>query len=102
MSDHELKLTSSNFDMYHNNKLYEHKHNWISISNGYIYISKGDMGRWYSILHRMKPKDRPYLYFDDDEKTLYYKHFKFVIKKSQDYNIAKKYLQSYETKNVQP
>lgn len=74
-----IKLTSSQFDMYHNEKLYIEKQNWISVSKGMIYISKGHGGRWYWILNRIKSSDRPSLKFNDEKLIIKIGTFKLII-----------------------
>ena len=99
MSNYELKLSSSKFKLYHDDELYEHHENQIVIySNSYLVLIKGGYGNIYTKFDEIKPKDRPYLYLDDKQKSLDYGRFKIIFVGLKDYNTFKKYLSSYQTK----
>ncbi len=92
-----IKLTSSQFDMIHDGKLYNVRGNFISINkNGFIYISKGGgLKRWYWMLDRIKPKDRPLIKLIDDSYTLIISRFRFIIHSKKHYEFIKKYIDKY-------
>lgn len=54
-----------------------------------------DCGRWYWLLERIKPKDRPIIKLNDDTHTLIISTFKLVIHSKKHYELIKKYLDKY-------
>jgi len=90
----EIKLTRSNSELYVGNKLQTKKISWVSISDGYIYISK-DNNRSYWILHRLEKNKRPKITFNDKTQTIKLASNKIVVKRETDYIKAKEFLQPW-------
>ena len=90
----EVKLTRSNSELYVGNKLQTKKISWVSISDGYIYISK-DNNRSYWILHRLEKNKRPKITFNDKTQTIKLASNKIVVKRETDYIKAKEFLEPW-------
>ena len=90
----EIKLTRSNSELYVGNKLQTKKISWVSISDGYIYISK-DNNRSYWILHRLEKNKRPKITFNDKTQTIKLASNKIIVKRETDYLKAKEFLQPW-------
>ena len=90
----EVKLTRSNSELYVGNKLQTKKISWVSISDGYIYISK-DNNRSYWILHRLEKNKRPKITFNDKTQTIKLASNKIIVKRETDYLKAKEFLQPW-------
>ena len=90
----EIKLTRSNSELYVGNKLQTKKISWVSISDGYIYISK-DNNRSYWILHRLEKNKRPKTTFNDKKQTIKLASNKIVVKRETDYIKAKEFLEPW-------
>lgn len=87
-----INLKGSKVEIYYSNNL--QKKGWISINNGYIYISK-DVGRSYWILKNIEPKKRPIINFSDKNKIIRISNNKIKIINQKDYELAKLYLHKY-------
>ena len=90
----EIKLTRSNSELYVGNKLQTKKISWVSISDGYIYISK-DNNRSYWILHRLEKNKKPKITFNDKTQTIKLASNKIVVKRDTDYIKAKEFLEPW-------
>ena len=93
------KIPGPNFDFYLSSKLQKGKSGrmWISVMDGYIYLSGADR-RWYWDLKRMNKKDSDYpsIEFNDKRQTLKInKNKRIVFKREKDYEICKSYLEKY-------
>ena len=90
----EIKLTRSNSELYVGNKLQTKKISWVSISDGYIYISK-DNNRSYWVLHRLEKNKRPKITFNDKKQTIKLATNKIIVKREIDYIKAKEFLEPW-------
>lgn len=87
-----MKLTRSNADIYSGGEL--QKKAWISVSDGYIYVSR-DTGRSYWLLHRIEPSKRPVIAFNDDARSFRIGGTRVVIHGCTDYERVKAMLAPY-------
>ena len=92
-----ITLRNNKIQLYNGNKLQTNKHCWISVSDGYIYISR-DKSRSYWILNKIKPMDRPKMTFNDKKQILRIGNNKIIIKYEKDYNTVKSLLEPYKSK----
>ena len=92
-----ITLRNNKIQLYNGNKLQTDKKCWISVSDGYIYISR-DKSRSYWILNKIKPMDRPKMTFNDKKQILRIGNNKIIIKYEKDYNTVKSLLEPYKRK----
>ena len=92
-----ITLRNNKIQLYNGNKLQTDKKSWISVSDGYIYISR-DKSRSYWILNKIKPMDRPKMTFIDKKQILRIENNKIIIKYEKDYNTVKSLLEPYKRK----
>ena len=67
-SNKKLELKNNKMKLYVGNQLQTSKFAWVSVSDGYIYISR-DNNRIYWVLNKIKPEDRPKMSFNDKKQT---------------------------------
>ena len=94
-SNKKLELKNNKMQLYVGNQLQTSKFAWVSVSDGYIYISR-DNNRIYWVLNKIKPEDRPKMSFNDKKQTFKIGNNKIVIKGETDYNTIKSLLIPYK------
>ena len=87
-----VKLTRSNADLYAGGEL--QKKGWVSVSDGYIYISR-DVGRSYWILKNIEPAKRPVIAFNDAARAVRIGGNRIVVHGCTDYERVKAMLGPY-------
>ena len=90
----KVELKNKNLQLYVGSKLQTSKLSWVSISDGYIYISR-DNNRIYWVLRKLKKEKLPKISFNDKKKIIRVGNNKIVVTKQNDYDNAKALLQPY-------
>ena len=90
----KVELKNTNLKLFVGNKLQTTKLSWVSISDGYIYISR-DNNRMYWVLSKLKKTQRPKITFNDKKQIIKVGNNKIIVTREVDYNNSKALLEPY-------
>ena len=90
----KVELKGKNLQLFVGSKEQTSKLAWVSISDGYIYISR-DNNRIYWLIRKMKKDQLPKITFNDKKQTVKVGNNKIVITKENDYLSSKALIEPY-------
>ena len=90
----KVELKGKNLQLFVGSKEQTSKLAWVSINDGYIYISR-DNNRIYWLIRKMKKDQLPKITFNDKKQTVKVGNNKIVITKENDYLSSKALIEPY-------